>query len=169
MTAAITTLRTTIATAITNAALWSTFAYPPSNILANSVIVAPADPYITPSNNSRATISPLANFKIIITVPMFDNEGNLQGIEETIVAVFNLLAASSIVFNVRSVSAPSVLSVASGDLLTADLQISVLTAWSWPMALTDEEKAFLIKIGQELPVEVKETKPKETLQEKDEA
>jgi len=37
------------------------------------------------------------------------------------------------------------------------------------MALTDEEKAFLIKIGQDLPIEVKETKPKETLQEKDEA
>jgi len=31
------------------------------------------------------------------------------------------------------------------------------------MALTDKEKAFLIKIGQELPVEVKDTKPKETL------
>jgi hypothetical protein len=30
------------------------------------------------------------------------------------------------------------------------------------MALTDEDKAFLIKIGQELPVEVKESKPKET-------
>ena len=29
------------------------------------------------------------------------------------------------------------------------------------MPLTDEEKAFLIKIGQELPVEVKETKPQE--------
>jgi hypothetical protein len=37
------------------------------------------------------------------------------------------------------------------------------------MPLSEEEKAFLIKIGQELPVEVKETKPKETLQEKDEA
>jgi len=37
------------------------------------------------------------------------------------------------------------------------------------MALTDEEKAFLIKIGQDLPSEVKETKPKETLQEKEEA
>jgi len=37
------------------------------------------------------------------------------------------------------------------------------------MALTDEEKAFLIKIGQELPIEVKETKTKEILQEKDEA
>jgi hypothetical protein len=29
------------------------------------------------------------------------------------------------------------------------------------MALTEEDKAFLIKIGQELPKEVKETKKKE--------
>jgi hypothetical protein len=37
------------------------------------------------------------------------------------------------------------------------------------MALTDEDKAFLIKIGQELPAEIKVTKPKETPTEKDEA
>jgi hypothetical protein len=30
------------------------------------------------------------------------------------------------------------------------------------MALTEADKAFLIKIGQELPKEVKETKKKET-------
>jgi hypothetical protein len=34
------------------------------------------------------------------------------------------------------------------------------------MGLTEEEKAFLIKIGQELPVEVKETKTKDTPTEK---
>jgi hypothetical protein len=78
----------------------------------------------------RQRIAPLANFKIIMTVPMFSNEGNLQGIEETIVAVFGLLAASSIVFNVTAVTAPSVLTLPSGDLLTSDLQISVLTSWS---------------------------------------
>ena len=127
---ALTTLRSTIATALTNAGVWDTFSYPPSNILANSVIVAPSDPYITPSNNSQAGISPLANFKIIMTVPMFDNAGNLIGIEDTIVAVFNKLAASSIVFNVSSVAAPSVLSVASGELLTSDITMSVLTSWS---------------------------------------
>ena len=130
MTTALTTLRSTIATALTNAGVWDTFSYPPSNILANSVIVAPSDPYITPSNNSQAGISPLANFKIIMTVPMFDNAGNLIGIEDTIVAVFNKLAASSIVFNVSSVAAPSVLSVASGELLTSDITMSVLTSWS---------------------------------------
>jgi len=129
MPAPITTLRTTIAAALADAS-YSTFAFPPSTMIANSVIVAPADPYLTPSNNSQAGISPLANFKIIVTIPMFDNEGNLQGIETTFCTVFNKLAASAIVFNVTSVSAPSVLTVASGDLLTVDLQISVLTSWS---------------------------------------
>ena len=129
-TAAITTLRSTIAAALANNSVWSTFSFPPSTIVANSVVVAPADPYLTPSNNKQATISPMANFKIIMTVPMFSNEGNLQGIEDTIVAVFGLLAASSIVFNVTAVTAPSVLTLPSGDLLTSDLQISVLTSWS---------------------------------------
>ena len=129
-TPAITTLRSTIAAALANNSVWSTFSFPPSTIVANSVVVAPADPYLTPSNNKQATISPMANFKIIMTVPMFSNEGNLQGIEETIVAVFDKLAASSIVFNVTAVTAPSVLTLPSGDWLTSDLQISVLTSWS---------------------------------------
>lgn len=127
---AITTLRTTLATALVNNSLWQTFAFPPATVLANSVIVSPDDPYLTPSNNSRNTISPLANFKIIITVPLFDNEGNLNGIEESVVSVFNLLAASALTYNVGNVSAPSVLSVASGDLLSCEISVSILTSWS---------------------------------------
>jgi hypothetical protein len=92
--------------------------------------VAPADPYITPSNNTYNAISPLANLKIIMTVPMLDNHGNLNGIETMAVAVFNKLAASNIVMNIGSMSAPTVLNVQSGDLLTADFNISILTAWS---------------------------------------
>ena len=130
MPAAITTLRATIAAALDNPSVWNTYSYPPSTITANSVIVAPAENYITPSNNSYATISPIANFKIIMTVPMFDNQGNLQGIETLAVAVFNKLAASSIKLNVGAMSAPSVLEVQSGSLLTADFSISVLTSWS---------------------------------------
>lgn len=130
MTAAITTLRTTIATALVDNTLWSTFAFPPATPIANSVVISPADPYVSPSNNSYNTISPMANFNINIFVPLLDNEGNLNGIEVMLVAVFNKLAASSIVYNVGDVSAPSVLNAASGDLLTCSLQVSVLTSWS---------------------------------------
>jgi hypothetical protein len=130
MPAPITTLRAAVATALANPNVWNTYSFPPPTITANSVIVAPAENYITPSNNSYAAISPLANFKIIMTVPMFDNQGNLQGIETLAVAVFNKLAASSIKINISAMSAPSVLEVQSGSLLTADFSISVLTSWS---------------------------------------
>ena len=127
---AITTLRTTIATALTDNTLYSVYAFPPASPIPNSVIVTPADPYIEPNNNQWATIAPMANFKITIIVPLLDNEGNLNGIEQMAVAVFNKLAASSIKFNVGSVSAPSVMSVAQGDLLTCDIAVSTLTEWS---------------------------------------
>jgi hypothetical protein len=127
---AITTLRTTIATALIDNSLYQVFSFPPASPIPNSVIVTPADPYIEPNNNQYATIAPMANFKISILVPLLDNEGNLNGIEQMAVAVFNKLAASSIKFNVGSVSAPSVISVPSGDLLTCDIAISTLTEWS---------------------------------------
>jgi hypothetical protein len=130
MPSSVTTLRTTLATALVDDSLWSTFAFPPSVVLANSVIVSPDDPYLAPSNNSRNTVSALANFKIIITVPLFDNEGNLNGIETNVVRVFNLLAASSLTYNVGSISAPSVLNAASGDLLSCEMSVSILTSWS---------------------------------------
>ena len=127
---AITTLRTSIATALVNNSLYQVFSFPPASPIPNSVIVTPADPYIEPNNNQYATIAPMANFKISILVPLLDNEGNLNGIEQMAVAVFNKLAASSIKFNVGSVTAPSVISVPSGDLLTCDIAISTLTEWS---------------------------------------
>jgi hypothetical protein len=130
MPAPITTLRASLATALANNNVWNTYSFPPATITANSVIVAPADNYITPSNNTNAGISPLANLKIIITCPMLDNQGNLAGIETMACAVYNKLAASNIVMNIGSMSAPTVLSVQSGDLLTADFNISVLTSWS---------------------------------------
>jgi hypothetical protein len=130
MTAPITTLRTTLATALVDNSKWQTFAFPPATVLANSVIVAPDDPYLTPNNNSQISISPMANFKIIMTVPLFDNEGNLNGIEDTVVGVFAKLAASSLVYNVSAVSAPSILNVASGELLSSEMSVSILTSWS---------------------------------------
>ena len=127
---AITTLRTTIANYLIDNTKYSVFAFPPATPIANSVIIAPSDPYITPSNGWHSTISPLANFTISIMVPLLDNEGNLQGIEADVVRVFNLLAASGLNYNVTDVSAPSVLNAASGDLLTCSIQISTLTTWS---------------------------------------
>jgi len=130
MPVAVTTLRTTLATALVDNAKWQTFAFPPATVLANSVIVSPDDPYLTPSNNQHITISPMANLKIIMVVPLYDNEGNLNGIEDFMCSVFAKLAASSLTYNVSAISAPSILNAASGDLLSCEMSVSILTSWS---------------------------------------
>ena len=128
--AAITTLRGTLATDLTKSGVWSVFSFPPATLLANSVVVTPSDPYIVPSNNDHITVLPLANFRILMAVPAFDNQGNLKGMEDFIVAVVTKLAASSLVMNISSVSAPAITSAASGDLLTSEITVSILTSWS---------------------------------------
>ena len=127
---AISTLRAGLATALTDNTKYSVFSFPPATPIANSVIIAPADPYISPSNGWNATIAPMASFVLTILVPLLDNEGNLNGIEDDVIRVFNLLAASSYTYNVSDVSAPAVLNAVSGDLLTCNINISVLTSWS---------------------------------------
>jgi hypothetical protein len=126
---AITTLRSALATALVDNTKYQVFAFPPATVLANSVIVSPDDPYLTPSNNSQISVSPMANFKIIITTMLYDNEGNLNGIEDFVCGVFAKLAASSFVYNVSAISAPSILNAASGDLLSCEMSVSILTSW----------------------------------------
>ena len=130
MPAAITTLRSTLATDLANAGTWSTFAFPPATLLVNSVVITPSDPYLTPSNNDYITISPMANFKILITKPALDNQGNLAGMEDYILAVVTKLAASSLVINISAISAPAIVNAASGDLLVSEITVSILTEWS---------------------------------------
>jgi hypothetical protein len=130
MPAAITTLRSTLATTLTNAGVWSVFSFPPATLLANAVVITPSDPYLTPSNNDEINISPMANFKIMITKPALDNQGNLAGIEDYILAVVTKLAAASYQMNISSVSAPSIISAQSGDLLVSEITVSILTSWS---------------------------------------
>jgi hypothetical protein len=130
MPAAITTLRSTLATDLTNAGVWSVFAFPPATLLANAVVITPGDPYIVPSNNDHVTVLPLANFKVLITKPALDNQGNLAGMEDYILAVVTKLAASSLTLNISSISAPAIVSAQSGDLLVSEITVSILTSWS---------------------------------------
>ena len=129
MTVAVTTLRSTIATALSNPTVWQVFSFPPASPLANSVVVEPDDPYITPSNNQHITIAPLANFRLKLYLPLLDNQGSLASMEDFIVDVFTKLAASSLNYNIGSVSGVSV-DTTAGDLLTTEIRLSILTSWS---------------------------------------
>ena len=130
MTAAITTLRSTLATALTNDGVWSVFSFPPASPIANSVIINWDDPMLDPQNNQYNSISPQANFKLTMIVPLFDNNGNLIDIENFIVAVFNKLATSNLNVKVGSVSAPTVSPNDTGQMLMAEMSISILSSWS---------------------------------------
>jgi len=130
MTTAITTLRSTLATALSNDGVWQVFSFPPASPIANSVIVSPDDPYIDPQNNQYNSISPQVNFKITMIVPLFDNQGNLADIETLFVGVFNQLSASALNVKVGSISAPTVSPSETGQMLMAEMSISILSTWS---------------------------------------
>jgi hypothetical protein len=82
------------------------------------------------NNNMYATISPMANFKLTIFVPLFDNQGNLSNIEDFYVAIWQIMAASSLSVKWGTISAPSPSSTETGQMLTSDISISILTDWS---------------------------------------
>lgn len=131
MTVAVTTLRTTLATALENAGVWQVFSYPPASPITNSLIIQPDDPYIEPSNNIYSTVAPKVNFRLVMIVPMLDNQGNLNGIEDFVVGVFNKLASiTTLKISVGNISAPNVLSASAGEMLSADMTISIMTTWS---------------------------------------
>lgn len=127
---AVTTLRSTLATALASASTWQVFSFPPAMVLANSCIISPDDPYIVPSNNGYITVAPLVNFKVMLTKPLYDNQGNLNGMEDYILELFTKLAASSLSYNVSEVAMPAVMSLNSGDLLVVEVKVSVLSSWS---------------------------------------
>jgi len=127
---AITTLRGTLATALASASTWQVFSFPPATVLANSCIISPDDPYIVPSNDGYITVAPLVNFKITLIKPLFDNQGNLNGMEDYILELFSKLAASTVKYTIGEVSSPAVMNASSGDFLACDVRVSILSSWS---------------------------------------
>jgi len=130
MTAAITTLRTTLATALANAGVWSTFSFIPAAPLANSVVVVNDDPFIVVQSGQKTGIAPVARYRIYGLVPMLDNQGNQINIEDFIVAIFAKLAASSLVMTVGSFSAPAILETPAGNLLQTEVGVEIISSWS---------------------------------------
>lgn len=130
MPAAITTLRTTLASALTNNGVWSVFSYIPQAPIANSVVVVNDDPFIVVQSGQKTAIAPVARYRIYGLVPMLDNQGNQVNIEDFIVAIFAKLSASSLVMTVGSFSAPAILETPSGNLLQTEVGVEIISSWS---------------------------------------
>jgi len=121
------TLRTALATSIANPSVYSTYSFPPPQVTANSCSIVPDDPYVEMINNNT-DLSLKVRFKIEIAIPLFDNQGNFAGIENTIQALIPLIPNET--YNISSISQPRVMSLPSGDLLTCDVSLETLTSWS---------------------------------------
>jgi hypothetical protein len=130
MPAAITTLRTTLATALANPTVWSVFSYIPPIPLANSIVIANNDPFIVVSSGQRSAIAPIARYKIYGLVPMLDNLGNQVNIEDFIIAIFSKLSAANLTMTVGSFSAPAILETAAGNLLQTEVDVEIVSDWS---------------------------------------
>ena len=131
MPATITTLRSDLKTALTNNGVWSVFSFPPPTPIANSVVISPDEPYIRVQSNTKTAIAPVVRFKLLLAVPLFDNQGNLTQIEDFIVALMTkMAAATSLTIHVGDFSAPGILETPSGNLLQTELPIEIITGWS---------------------------------------
>jgi hypothetical protein len=129
MPAAITTLRTTLATALSNVNVWTVFNFIPPIPLANSIVIANNDPFIVVSSGQRSGIPPIARYRIYGLVPMLDNLGNQVNIEDFIVAIFAKLSASSLTMTIGGFSAPAILETAAGNLLQTEVDIEIVSEW----------------------------------------
>lgn len=123
------TLRTSVASAVADATLFQTFSYPPNAPIPNSVIVSWDDPMVELINN-QTSFNCYANLKLTFTVPALDNQGNLIGIENIIQSAITKLKTNLDSVTIRTVSAPQIFSLASGDLMSADVSLQVLSSWS---------------------------------------
>ena len=130
MTAALTTLRGTLATALTNAGVWSIASWPVPTPIADLVVVDADDPYLTVSNGVPDLLGPLAHFKIRGYVAALDNQGSLTAIETMIIAIWGKLAASALTIQSDKTVRLGSFTSPSGELTVCEFPIAILTTWS---------------------------------------
>ena len=127
--AAVTAIRSTVATALDNPTVWQVFSFPPASPLANSVIITWDDPMVTPNNNTRKTIDATAHLRLTLTTELYDNQAALVNIENMMSKVFTKLSDSSLIFNIVNISAPTVLGDDAGKMLSVEMSIETLANW----------------------------------------
>jgi len=123
------TLRQAVATAVANASVYQTYSFPPNAPIANSCIVSWDDPAVEITNN-QTSLAPRANLRLTFTVPALDNQSGLQKLEDIIQSAITRLKTNRPSDTIRTVSAPQLFTLPSGDLISADVTIQTLTSWS---------------------------------------
>lgn len=127
-----TTFRTSVATAVADTAVtktYITYSYPPNAPIANSVVISWDSPAVEIVNNQTA-LSCQANLVITCMVAAIDNQSAYQNLENLIQSVVTKLKTNLPEVTIGTVSQPQLVTLASGDLVSADVTCQLLTSWS---------------------------------------
>lgn len=121
------TARAALAAQLAANTTYSIFSYPQMVPQALSVQLVPDDPYIV-STNQKYSLTATMRLRAEIFAPIWDNQGNLEQLETMAAKVRDLILDAT--QNCGDLSAPRVVSLETGDLLTAYFPIEVLVNWS---------------------------------------
>ena len=121
------TARDALAAQLAANTTYSIFAYPQMVPQALSVQLVPDDPYIV-STNQKYSLTATMRLRAEIFAPIWDNQGNLEQLETMAAKVRSLILDAT--QNCGDLSAPRVVSLETGDLLTAYFPVQVLVNWS---------------------------------------
>lgn len=117
-------VRTALATALTDDTQWQTFAYPADTPTANSVIITPGSPWAEPLAVGKKSMT--VRYRVKVCVNTADNQGELTKLENFIESIVDLMPAWA---TLKSVSAPQELQVGTAYLTVSDLDIEVAVSF----------------------------------------
>jgi len=117
-------VRTNLATALTDNTKWQTFAYPADSPTANSVIITPGSPWVEPLTIGKKSMT--VNYRIKVCVNTADNQGELTKLEDNITRLIELMPTWA---QIKSVSAPQELQVGTAYLTVSDLDVEVAVSF----------------------------------------
>ena len=93
----------------------------PEAVIPPFCALVPNDPYLQPNLIGQSTIKLQINLKITAAVAYMSNSASLDNLEKLIISI---LAVSPSGYIVGDISVPSIVSVGSSNLLSADIPVS---------------------------------------------
>jgi hypothetical protein len=117
-------VRSDLATAITDDTQWQTFAYPADVPTSNSVIITPGSPWVEPLTIGKKSVR--VNYRIKVCVNTADNQGELTKLEDNITSLIELMPSWAVL---KSVSAPQELQVGTAYLTVSDIDVEVAVSF----------------------------------------
>jgi hypothetical protein len=93
----------------------------PEAVIPPFCALVPNDPYLQPNLIGQSTIKLRVNLKITAAVAYMSNSASLDNLEKLIVSILAVIPSGYIV---GDVSVPSIVSVGSSNLLSADIPVS---------------------------------------------